>query len=311
MLSIDNLISGEKLQLLCDVIIAFPENITRNPLINHNVKKCNIKFININDLLKMMPVNSYNNPKIVFSYSNNISYFNNPELLSKFMNPFILISHNSDENIDSLPNIKNILECDKIIHWWTQNLGIPENNKISFLPIGIANKMWQHGNPLLYTDFFNSINKNPKTLNTIKTNDILFSFNVFTNPNARNDCKNIIISKGLVFNNPNLTPDKYINKLITYKMAICPVGNGLDTHRLWECFYCSVIPIVIKNDFCTNIEKYIPMIILNNWDEFNIHDIFEKYENIIKQQNGLYNLYINNKYCWFPFWKEQIQTFTF
>jgi len=94
-------------------------------------------------------------------------------------------------------------------------------------------------------------------------------------------------------------------------MAICPVGNGLDTHRLWECFYCSVIPIVIKNDFCTNIEKYIPMIILNNWDEFNIHDIFEKYENIIKQQNGLYNLYINNKYCWFPFWKEQIQTFTF
>ena len=68
MLSIDNLISGEKLQLLCNIIIAFPENITRNPLINHNVKKGNIKFININDLLKM-PTNSYNNPKIIFDTS--------------------------------------------------------------------------------------------------------------------------------------------------------------------------------------------------------------------------------------------------
>jgi hypothetical protein len=33
--------------------------------------------------------------------------------------------------------------------------------------------------------------------------------------------------------------------LAIFKFALCPVGNGVDTYCLWECFYFKVIPIVI------------------------------------------------------------------
>ena len=63
----------------------------------------------------------------------------------------------------------------------------------------------------------------------------------------------------------------YFIELASHKYAICPRGNGLDTHRLWECLYLNTIPIVIKDDF-PNITN-LPIIILNNWDELDINKL--------------------------------------
>jgi len=63
-----------------------------------------------------------------------------------------------------------------------------------------------------------------------------------------------------------------------YIIAICPRGNGLDTHRLWECFYLDVIPIMIEADV-VNIDN-LPIIILNSWDDFNEDQLYKEFTNI-------------------------------
>ena len=63
--------------------------------------------------------------------------------------------------------------------------------------------------------------------------------------------------------------DLNIKRLSEYKFCICPEGNGVDTHRLWECWYLKVIPIVIRTDFIDILMEKIklPIIILNKWED--------------------------------------------
>lgn len=46
--------------------------------------------------------------------------------------------------------------------------------------------------------------------------------------------------------------NNYYSKILDHEATICPVGNGLDTHRIWEVLYCKRIPITIN----ANADKY-------------------------------------------------------
>ena len=65
-----------------------------------------------------------------------------------------------------------------------------------------------------------------------------------------------------------------MKRLSTYKFCICPEGNGVDSHRLWECFNLKVVPIVIKSEF-TNIllNQGIPLVVLDNWTELDVNKL--------------------------------------
>lgn len=311
-LSLEDLISGEKLQLLCNVTIGTPSDINYNPRIKSAVSNKEIEFMNIDNLAKL-PQLGYNNPKYIFLYSHHIKRFGQLDILSKFANPFILITHNSDQNIEPGKYADNILACQNLIHWWAQNLNISESysSKLSFLPIGIANSMWNHGKPDLYKKLFNSSGCN-------KSYDFYFSFAEGTNPGERGNCRRQVAKHGLVFQSSNLSPAEYISRLPEYKMAICPVGNGLDTHRLWECLYCGVVPIVARNALNENIAKYFPIIILDTWASFNLETVFAKYNEIINKysigdhpnDNHTSQLYWDTKngpsHLWFSTWKKRI-----
>jgi len=41
-------------------------------------------------------------------------------------------------------------------------------------------------------------------------------------------------------------PKKYIEKLLNHEAILCPIGAGIDTHRLWEALYCKRIPVTIN-----------------------------------------------------------------
>jgi hypothetical protein len=95
----------------------------------------------------------------------------------------------------------------------------------------------------------------------MKKNNIYFYFKIDTNKEKRNDCYMKLKDHFKLSEKKD-----YFNYLSTFKFAICPEGNGIDTHRLWECFYLKVIPIVIDNIFIRKVkDKYnFLMIILNN-----------------------------------------------
>lgn len=85
-------------------------------------------------------------------------------------------------------------------------------------------------------------------------------------------------------------------------MVLCPIGNGVDTHRLWETLYCNRVPITIKigNFKIYDLYKKLPIIILDSLEE-----ILDK-QHIIT----LYKKTINKNYDYslldYSYWKEKI-----
>ena len=49
-------------------------------------------------------------------------------------------------------------------------------------------------------------------------------------------------------------------------MVLCPIGNGVDTHRLWETLYCNRVPITIQiGDYkIYELYKQLPIILLQD-----------------------------------------------
>lgn len=50
------------------------------------------------------------------------------------------------------------------------------------------------------------------------------------------------------------------------KFAICPPGTGIDTHRVYECIFFGVIPIVISSPL-DSLYRKLPVWIVSDWNE--------------------------------------------
>jgi len=249
-----NIITGEKIQQSCDIYLGLQEDFLWNPVI----KQQNHKHMDLHDIN-----NNFNNPRLIFCYSHRISILE--KKIHFFMNHFILVTHNSDENITNNDNVMNILNCEKLDMWYAQNLCF-ENDKLRFLPIGIANTQWPHGNLSLFEnhDFMKNCHN--------KTKKVYFNFNIHTNKNKRQICYDSLLHK-LEWLNP-VSPMENLKRLKDYEFCICPEGNGVDTHRLWEAIYLKTIPIVVKSEF-TNIliKNNVPVVVLENWSELDIGNL--------------------------------------
>jgi hypothetical protein len=146
---------------------------------------------------------------------------------------------------------------------YSQNPCINHPN-LNLLPIGIANSMWAHGNLTVLNDII------LKTSTLPKTKDVYFNFNIHTNQHKRQECFDILKNK-IQFDSIKPYYD-YIHSLSQCRFAICPDGNGIDSHRIWECYYLGVVPILLDSVFARKLEKVIPCIILNSWHEFDIEE---------------------------------------
>ena len=274
-----NIVSGEKLQDIAHVYLAIDNDFSYNPYINKQTNKHkNMSYIN----------SDYNNPKIVFCYAHRINIL--AEKINYFMNDFILITHNSDQNIvNNDISVNKIYNCNKLLKWYAQNLCI-EHSKMFLLPIGIANNQWEHGSN--FHNFYNTLRNDIQL--TKKSKSIYFVFEINTNREKRSSCYNSIIKK-IPFLNIINTYDNF-KRLSEYEFCICPEGNGVDTHRFWEALYVKCVPIVINSPFINIIKKNtnLPMIILNSWDDLDINNLQEY--NTFDFTNNESNKYLNLDY---------------
>lgn len=239
------LIYGEKIQSLCDVVIGNISSLMFNP--NNRFFSKEMRDIKQLDDINILPYRS------IFLFTDAIDEFyekykNRPDILKTK----IIVSHNSDGEIKTLnPHVK--------IHYAQNCVAVvppPHQSRLVPLPIGIENNQWfQHS----------LLHKIRKNLPPLKTKDIYFYFNLNTHP-TRIDCYNQLKTK-LTWNTKKSKED-YFAELATHKYAICPRGNGLDTHRVWECLYLNVIPIMIEADDL-HIDG-LPIILLKKWDDIDV-----------------------------------------
>lgn len=248
-----NFITGEKIQFSCDHFVGTDEDFRYNP----NIAQYKNRFIYLGSNANI------NNKPLIFSYTcllDNIDKL--VRTLEGLQNPFILVLHNSDRSF----NRKDLILFEKLPllqYIYTQNMNI-EHEKVFPLPIGLANSQWTHGNSKIHQQVFE--------MHVEKTKEIYFNFSKITNRKKRDRCYNDIIKKGITWN--NFMPYKeYLIELKRHKYAICPDGNGLDTHRFWECLYMNTIPICLKNKTTTYYKQYFPIILLNDWQELDVSEL--------------------------------------
>ena len=239
--------NGERFQQIADMYLGTTDDFLYNPLIFEQMEKHQI-LENI--------VSDFNNPPILFLYTHLLHTF--AEKIQFFVNPFTLITHNSDYNLmDSDPAVKKILESETLVCWWGQNLCFI-HPKMRFLPIGLANTMWDHGK--IENFMIDIINK---------SEDIYFNFNISTNREKREPCYDALKTQ-LPFL-PMLPVAENVKRLAQYKWCICPEGNGVDTHRLWEAMYLGCVPIVVRSPFIDALMYYtrceLPIYVVDTWDK--------------------------------------------
>ena len=130
----EEFINGERLQQIADIYLGSMDDMVSNPVIFEQIER--------HQVLNIIS-STFDNPPIMFLYPHNMRLF--ASKLPYFANPFSLITHNSDVNLtETNEYVREILGCEKLVAWWGQNLCFI-HPKMRFIPIGLANTMWEHG----------------------------------------------------------------------------------------------------------------------------------------------------------------------
>ena len=249
------IINGENIQLRCDYLIGTKRDLEFNPLLRSVEDD---KKIDIESMRKTLVVCDLCR---IFCYSHLLLRRDFVEKMKLIGNSFELYLHNSDLNFTE-KYLELFKEISNLKHIYTQNMEV-KDSRVSPLPIGIANTMWPHGNIELLKKYMLNVEKR-------KTNHIFFNFTVSTNKGKRQACKEIMEEKGIVWIGKMKNQEDYLKNLSSYRFAICPEGNGNDTHRFWECLYLKVVPICKKNKLVEHYANIFPVVVLKEWSDLNI-----------------------------------------
>lgn len=289
-LKINDIISGDRVVGVCDFVIStheindFHKNLEHFIPIDRIVLIKNLLNINYAMLNKyMLHYLKKNNKKSIklFIYTHlfeklfKIGFFDNIDTSIDYD----IYLHNSDHSFDN--NYLPLLDKKHIKKVYVQNPNIDLNEKVTLLPIGIANSMWVHGDLIGLYDTMKSTYLYKKCK----------SVYININPNTfgyRLDVLNKL--KEYEWELSQSKPYKeYLYELSQHYFCLCIRGNGIDTHRFWEALYLGVIPIIINNEEtnCQNFINYlremeIPFYEIKNLDVFTNKDFFN--EKLYKRQ---------------------------
>lgn len=209
-----------------------------------------------------------------------------------------IITHNSDFSTSQVLELKDnqkIFDNSDYL-WFAQNVDI-EHPRIYSLPIGLENSEW-----------FPEINKIQKMLDICDAFDgekkyaCVAEFNPRTHL-RRLDIFNYYHAMPWCLTNPTingLSFESYIENMSKSHFCICPRGNGIDTHRIWEALYCGCIPIVER---CVNIEFYeflLPIFVVEDLTQVTYKMLFEAWDD-------LNNLTIRWDMLYMEYWENFIK----
>lgn len=240
-----------------------------------------------NNLPNTLNINLLKEGSIVYTHTVYAKYL--LDIIQNQDKRVIIITHNYDWNINN-----TYIFPDNVIKWFAQNVNVI-NSKIESIPIGLENRWW-----------FIEIQKKEKMLNKLNSPKILRNL-VYVNYNIKNNLAKRIVPYELLKNKSYATIkyglngqmfDEYLEDIYDHKFVICPEGNGIDTHRTWECLYMNTIPIEkrnINNQFYTDL----PICFVDDWEEINETFLENEYVRIKNIEWNLDKLDFN-------YWKNKI-----
>jgi hypothetical protein len=213
------------------------------------------------------------------------------EVIKDVDKSLILISHNSDTNVD-----ESFIVPDNIIKWYAQNVNVV-NPKIESIPIGLENNRW-----------FPERRKKEQMIAKLREpreyrNLMYMNHSLITNPIVRGPLYDMFEGKSWVTSEHGSNGigkfENYLDNIYNHKFTISPQGNGLDTHRTWECLYMGVVPIEKRN---INNQFYadLPICLIDDWSEITQEFLGKEFDRI---KSGTWNM---DKIT-FQYWANRIR----
>lgn len=212
-------------------------------------------------------------------------------ILPKIQTKIILITANYGYGADHpMPGPYDwILNDSKIIAWFVQNIDRAPSQKLIPIPIGIANKYWDHGDTdLLSTYIALSLSKKEKST---------FCYVNYTLLPNRIECTKHFHKMGFSLTEPK-SFGGYLQDLSDSIFVVSPPGNGLDCHRTWEALLMGCYPIVLSTTLNPLYEK-LPVVIVEDWNEVTHPFLKKKY-------HTLKDLSWNRNLLYAPHWFEKV-----
>lgn len=287
------------------------------------------------EILSAVKFATLHNDKTIF-YSH-ISHIHEVfEKINKLNHDVILITGNCD------PPVTSFVAPNNVKYWFAQNC-LSSDERIIPIPIGLRNPFpltIDNQFPILSGASYENGQFCEKVMEDIYLNDqsspskfLYTNFNINTNFGYRSVIKNISIETPFInYESPVENVDGYNNyysKILDHEATICPVGNGIDTHRIWEVLYCKRIPITINSNchkyprvnqdenivgegfnippqkdeygIYSKLYSQLPIVVLDSYQQLLDKDYIEK-SIIMKKESGNYNFDLLD----FNYWKNLI-----
>jgi hypothetical protein len=138
----------------------------------------------------------------------------------------------------------------------------------------------------------------PKTIHNL----VYMNFLIQTYEAERQSCYSTFVGKPWVtLGQSDKTLEsrkKFLSEIRNHLFVLCPRGNGVDTHRVWETLYMGSIPIVKKVDAMNDFND-LPILFIHNWSDITEDFLLGEYQRIL-------NTEWNMKKLTFSYWKERI-----
>jgi hypothetical protein len=213
------------------------------------------------------------------------------QFINKFIpliiNPFILVSGNSDHSTPTdFPSAEKLLNSDKLIMWFSQNVVVGEHPKLKHIPIGIDYHTLSVGRgshewtnlqrpitPVSQELSIRNIKKTLKPINHCNREVAVTNFHLAMDGPPRRIQYRVPIYNKLKDKNcmvwlPKQTREEFWETLNDYAFVVCPFGNGLDTHRTWEVLALGRIPIIEKSPL-NKVYEGLPVIEVEDWNKID------------------------------------------
>ena len=255
------IVTGERLQSLADISLVPLEVFS----FHRHVERFAREMILVESYAKLSDrdLARLSSKRVLFVYTHALDGFIEhvwPQLDGE---SYTLLTHNSDDEIGE-SRVAWIEEAGaKLRRWFAQNTAV-SHPKLTPLPIGIANSMWKHGN-------LRTLERAVlRQKGTNKAENLFVGFDPRTHP-ARRDLLDALREQfvdlpAAAFRRQSFA--SYLDDLGRHTFCICPRGNGLDTHRFWECLYLDVIPIVERSDHVEHWRRCgLPVLVIDDFRE--------------------------------------------
>ncbi|MCR8560190.1 hypothetical protein KXD93_21235 [Mucilaginibacter sp. BJC16-A38] len=228
--------------------------------------------------------------------------------IKKLKNEVILISGNSDLGI--LPGDTAAMP-DNIAMWYGQNV-LTKHDKLKVIPLGLENtqacRRKEHGTAWPHAaEKLDLLARIGNDLAMVVPSKLLYSnFNQSTNIAHRAPIKEI--SKKLAhitWEEPSLGYRGFINSVLDHQAVLCPAGNGLDTHRIYEVLYCGRIAVTFRtavSPLYDELYSRLPVVILDHLEE--LEDTEKLKERIIAVKERP----VSEELLDFGYWQQRIMS---